>query len=172
MEGLITWLQNEATGIEIFYVCFVVLAIGFAYNISMLFLSRALFGRSFARFSGKSVVKDILKYPFWSMIILLFSVIAIEEAVFRLLPLSLSVWAWGPSTAVIVVAVIFSVIFGLCHGKIRNVLFQGVSGFLFAVVFLKCGGFQGHYFKAFLISTLVHAVFVGICLLFASLKRK
>ena len=66
----------------------------------------------------------------------------------------------GLSTAkVLVFAIIFSVIFGFLHGGIPNIFIQGVGGFMYSVLFLKCGGLQGNYTKAIATSTAVHFLF-------------
>jgi len=67
-----------------------------------------------------------------------------EEIVFRYFPLRLAqaiekaVAPEQPKINLVLPAVMFtSVIFGLVHGSVFNILFQGVSGILLAWVFLK-----------------------------------
>jgi membrane protease YdiL (CAAX protease family) len=80
----------------------------------------------------------------------------VEEFIFRLFPLTISVKLLGNSTIVIWVAVLSSVIFGYVHAGWAAVPIQGVLGFALALVFLKCGGLQKRSFKAFFVCVFLH----------------
>lgn len=60
-----------------------------------------------------------------------------EEAVFRFFPLSIAKGIDSKYTWPIVV--VSSIIFGLAHGSILNILIQGFGGFLLAGVYIKNG---------------------------------
>lgn len=84
----------------------------------------------------------------------------IEEFWFRLLPLSLAVVVWGKSFWVYAAATVSSVIFGYIHGGVINIfLTQGVIGFSWCVLFLKCGGFQKKFLTAYLCAIMAHFLF-------------
>lgn len=80
---------------------------------------------------------------------------AIEEFIFRL-PLILFIWKNAQPKTMLMIMIFLSVIFGLGHGGWVGVPIQGVMGFIFCLVFLKCGGMQKKYMKAFFSSTGVH----------------
>lgn len=66
----------------------------------------------------------------------------------------------GPVADSVKVAFASSILFGLLHGGIHHIWLQGVSGVLYATVYLKCGGMRnetGKDMKAFSASTIVHA---------------
>ena len=125
----------------------------------------ALYG-AFGMMPGGS---DDLEFLIQNHPILLFSWLpffaAIEELIFRL-PLRIFIKRNVNFSTLFVVSVTLSVLFGLAHGGWIGVPAQGIMGLMFCVVFLKCGGFQKKYLKAFFSSTLVHFVynFIGFSL--------
>jgi len=60
-----------------------------------------------------------------------------EEAVFRYFPLSIAKGL--PSKYTWPIVVVSSIVFGLLHGSIINILIQGVGGFLLAGVYIQNG---------------------------------
>ncbi len=99
-----------------------------------------------------------------------------EETLFRFLPI---VFASCLATVVkrklacfAIVIAISSLGFGLYHSHSHNIIvLQIFLGLLWSIVFLKAGGWNGRYFKAFLASFSVHALynfFVVIIANFAS----
>jgi membrane protease YdiL (CAAX protease family) len=86
-------------------------------------------------------------------------VVIIEEGAFRA-PLTISaIYGWHRTTLVILVS--SSIIFGLIHGNVLNLLFQGVGGIILGLVYLKCGGMQGKYLKPMFVSTVTHICING-----------
>lgn len=81
-----------------------------------------------------------------------------EEAIYRFLPLVLAIERWGNSKKVLIVVSIASVVFGLRHGHAANCLLQGVAGFIFSITFLKFGGLNKKYLKAYTASVVTHAL--------------
>ena len=81
----------------------------------------------------------------------------IEEVIYRL-PLSIFVKLKFPTWAIMIVAIILSVIFGLAHGNALNILVQGWAGLLYSILYLKCGGMQGKPGKAIFVTTLAHSL--------------
>lgn len=96
---------------------------------------------------------------------------AIEEAIFRL-PLRIFLKRNLSPRRLCVVVIILSVLFGLGHGGWSGVPIQGVMGVVFCVVYLRCGGLQKKYWKAFLSSTGVHTlhncIVIGSYMLFST----
>ncbi len=159
MEALLGWLQKEVTGLGILCFCLVILIADLINTCSLMFLLQKLFGKEKQWLFGGELSNYLLRWPILSMTMRLFFSSIIEETFYRLLPLLFAVDLWGPGISVIIVAIIASMIFGLMHGGAANLLTQGVGGFLYSVVFLKCGGLQEHYFKAFLICILMHTAY-------------
>lgn len=94
------------------------------------------------------------------ILILMLIVGIIEEVIFRLIPFLLLTIKRGFFSIDFIMAcvVIESAVFGYVHGDWSNVAAQGVSGLIFTLVFLKCGGLQRHYSKALVSSTLTHVL--------------
>lgn len=88
----------------------------------------------------------------------------IEELIFRL-PLALAVRKWGRSKKVLLVALILSILFGYSHGTAYNILIQGVVGFSFCLLFLKCGGYEKKYKNGLLTSWATHTIYDLLLLL-------
>jgi membrane protease YdiL (CAAX protease family) len=61
-----------------------------------------------------------------------------EEAVFRYFPIR---WAYSMGNMLTPMLVMSSMIFGLMHGSILNILFQGVGGLIISWVYLKNGSY-------------------------------
>lgn len=60
-----------------------------------------------------------------------------EEALFRYFPLSMAKASKNRAAVLLPIVVASSILFGLAHGSIINILIQGVSGFILAWVALK-----------------------------------
>jgi membrane protease YdiL (CAAX protease family) len=89
-----------------------------------------------------------------------------EEVVFRLLPLTIiasvliNVIENNKIPVRLFMLLMISVIFGYDHGGFDHLLVQGVSGLVFGIVYMKCGGSNYknniHVFRGLLCSTFVH----------------
>ncbi|MBI2048103.1 MAG: CPBP family intramembrane metalloprotease [Parcubacteria group bacterium] len=95
----------------------------------------------------------------------------LEEVLFRLLPTMLLAETLRSQSSekqrtrsILTIAVISSIIFGLFHGALINILFQGVSGFILFFVFLKCGGYKKQYAHALCASVAVHSSYNAMVL--------
>lgn len=150
-KRLLDWLQVEARGANAFAVIGIVMLLDLFWNTVV--LSALLF------------VADIhpvhhrvgLTINVWLPVILL-GLATMEEVMFRF-PLALFVegdWRMGD---ILIVAVLLSALFGILHGGLINIFLQGVGGFLWSLVFLKCGGAEKNYAKGVLASTLCHFFF-------------
>jgi membrane protease YdiL (CAAX protease family) len=102
----------------------------------------------------------------WKVLGIMLFAVVIEEAVFRLLPLSLGMRI-ADGRYVLVFAAVASLAFGLVHitnhtsvtsfGVVISILSQGVGGFLMSLLFLKyCGMNPRNMPGAFLVVIAVH----------------
>lgn len=119
--------------------------------------------------SSSGQLEDLVKkYPYLLMSLLPL-LAALEELIFRL-PLALFVRKNVRPLTLVSATLLLSLFFGLGHGGWVGVPMQGVMGIVFCIVFLKCGGLEKNYRKAFFSSTFVHfsynAIAIGSFLLF------
>jgi membrane protease YdiL (CAAX protease family) len=91
-----------------------------------------------------------------------------EEVLFRLIPLSYCILYEKRRKDWPIVAVLSSIVFGVIHGGLINILFQGVIGFSFCELFMVISkGQPDEALKATLTTTLVHSLFNFITFLIA-----
>ena len=83
-----------------------------------------------------------------------------EELLFRALPLWLVV-RFAPSWALIPTVLLTSIVFGIAHGDLTAILFQGVGGITFSLMYLKCGGMRGAFIKPLLAAAALHSALNG-----------
>jgi membrane protease YdiL (CAAX protease family) len=147
----LSWLQKETGVIASFGLILLVVFLDF--------LSAFIITATWPEIHNKvSEIKIHHSLDLMLPVILAFGALS-EEAVFRLFPLGLAVNVWGASYKVIAVALISSAIFGVLHGNLYNIFYQGVGGLLYSLVFLKCGGMNRNYGKAVCCSTGAHFTF-------------
>ena len=103
----------------------------------------------------------VMCVPIFTVVLMTIN-ITLEEVFWRL-PLILPLYLRWSAKNVLIVAVILSCFFGSIHGGISHIPLQGMCGFLLSLMFLKCGGFQGKYCRAFSVVLLTHLIFDGIC---------
>lgn len=147
------WLEKEARGKYVFFYIIACLAIKCVYTYTVLLLLNLLHA---VPTSPTRVPIPLVWYiPFW-----LFAMALMEEIMFRL-PLVLCVELKWSVNKTLLVAAALSALFGYAHGGFRFILFQGVFGFLYSILFLKCGGLERRYVKALLVSTTIHFLWNG-----------
>ncbi len=154
LNGLLGWVREEARGKDVFLVVVAAVALGWFWTFGALVLIH-LFDAGALIVQGNMLTPNI-----YSPAILLGSAF-FEELLFRL-PLAIFVRMGWSLEKVFVVAVVLSLLFGFLHGGISHIFLQGVSGFIFSVVFLKCGGWQRNYAKALIASTVTHFMFNAV----------
>lgn len=88
-----------------------------------------------------------------------------EESFYRFVPLVLAIEKWGASKKIIYISIIASIFFGLIHGNYFDIFFQGVFGLFLCIIFLKIGGLEKKYFKAYIAIVLIHT-FINYGLLY------
>lgn len=139
------WLEREAHGKQIVFYIFgcmsLQLIVGYAVLSAFHMFSVDVSGIS----SHVKLVNDITPGLFAAM----FMAVITEEALFRFSPLFLAVELNCPLWLIILIAMISSMIFGYVHGNAYNIFIQGIGGFFTCLLFLKCGGLQSNYQKAF-----------------------
>ncbi len=102
----------------------------------------------------------------WSFPITLAIGVVLEEFGFRLLPLAFTIGLIGNSSWILLVILCSSIVFGVAHGSMWHILVQGLVGVWLSIIFLKVGGFQRKYLRAWLICTAIHFCYNGIiCLI-------
>ncbi|MEK7179268.1 MAG: hypothetical protein AAB727_03385 [Patescibacteria group bacterium] len=147
------WLENEAHGKHLFYWMSGCLVFKLLYApaavVAMFFLGITI-----------SPVPGFERFPELTPILFIsfFGAAGLEEMLFRL-PLAIFVWLRFSIANILVIAVGLSAFFGILHGGTTHILVQGVNGFALSLLFLKCGGCQGHEAKALLTTTTVHFLF-------------
>jgi len=100
----------------------------------------------------------------WFPFILFFGAFC-EEFVFRF-PLCALVEEGAPLSIILLHAFFASIIFGALHGSVYNITIQGVAGFLYCLLLLKCGGLQHNPIKALVCVVTAHFLFNGILVSF------
>ncbi len=147
------WLEKEACGKNLCFYVIICLIIDFMYCFSILELFNLL---KINPPTSKEKIPINLIFP-----LILFGSAFFEELIFRAPLIGVIKMGW-PKYKIIISATIFSAAFGMCHGSIYNIFIQGVSGFMYCVLFLKCGGIQKKYNKALITTTTAHFSFNGI----------
>ena len=81
----------------------------------------------------------------FSQLILLFRDAIGEEVMFRLIPLSLSIYFWGKTSfRVLIIAIGTSLLFGYLHHGPFTTAIIGIPSFSFSLLYMKCGGLHGN----------------------------
>ena len=157
--GILAWLEREAHGkqIPLLILLFFLIYITYATVALWLLLSQ---GVNFEE-RGEGIDIPILTLSF--PLVLLYLAF-MEEIFFRFAPLFLAAALFRRFERGIILlffVVASSVIFGWMHGGYEYIFFQGVFGVLFCVLYLKCGGMQGHHVKALVTTTGAHFLWNG-----------
>ena len=152
MEKLFSWLRVEPSGVKLWKF--------FAGMVALLFccslISEMVFDVLGVHWPiDKNIDYLLMEHPIFFLGLLLPLLAAIEELFFRF-PLVLFLCSDAPPRILLLLVLLLSIVFGRVHGSWGNVLIQGVMGVVLCMVFLKCGGMQKKYGKAFLSSTFVH----------------
>lgn len=157
------WLRKEPEGFELvkFITGSIFLKLIIAISVSMLMM-----------WSGVEVTKvrdgDLKIFSISFPFVLLFGAM-LEEYVFRLVPLKFVLNRNIGFEELTKVVLVVSAFFGYIHGGIEHVFIQGLGGIVLSVVFLKCGGLNKNYRKAYICSTASHYSFNMILLISAGI---
>jgi membrane protease YdiL (CAAX protease family) len=152
MGKLFEWLKKEPGNRATLFLIFACLVIEvlYRYNIDSYLISRHLI----APLGAKHKIPILT----WHFPFFLLYAAACEELVFRL-PLGFLAERWGASYKLLIGVILSSMLFGIIHGNPYHLLMQGVSGILYSMIFLKCGGSNRNYIKAFLSCIAAHFLY-------------
>ncbi len=138
---MIEWLETRVRGFEyvnvvVGFILFQVLWMGFIY------FSYAVLGKPITTDGFTLAVATSPR----ALVLLLIGA-TIEETLFRF-PITFTRVIKAPVWASFLLAILSSVVYGGLHPGAINNLIQGVSGMILCIQFMKCGGFQGNYWRA------------------------
>lgn len=150
---MLEWIEKEAKGREMLKLIFIFLVLNFAYNV-IAFYSLSKMGVTFPMDTKKPKFGMFT----WYLPVLIAFAAFVEECAFRA-PLAIVALDERKTSMVLLMAVFLSVVFGYVHGGASFILIQGVSGFLYSILFLKCGGLKTKILKPLTASTTLHFLF-------------
>lgn len=150
MSAIVRWLRVEPAGWALwkFFACTLISLLIFAWIIEVIYQALG-FG------TGRMDFAPLIQERVIFLFVLLPLLAAIEELIFRL-PLVIFIKCNAPLGTIALAAILLSFEFGLAHGGWIGVPVQGIAGIVLCTVFLKCGGLQKKYLKAFFSGTFVH----------------
>ena len=151
------WLEKEACGKQLYgYLAGFVVA-GFLWDVIAAEILYLL-GIDFSSLSKteKNIPMLTLTFP-----LVLIAGALLEEVLFRL-PLAFAVHMGWSVNNILAGAFVLSILFGALHGGAPHILVQGGSGFLYSLLFLKCGGYQRKYLKALATASTAHFLHNGM----------
>lgn len=140
LKQVMVWIPLSAIGYVVYCACVIVIA------------------THFESMPAALTAKSALQWPIltWSFLPGLFCLALIEEFLFRFLPSVCLLDRKSSDFDLLFFILLTSWAFGMMHGGKDHLIFQGVAGLLFSIVFLKCGGMKEKYFLGLLASTVVH----------------
>ena len=156
-----SWLEKEAKGYNVIAIVIGAVILDFILTVVVIYAMEVInfnISNTPTRFSVTETENSIKILSLYLPCLLYVSA-AMEECIFRCMPLVPAVEICGTSKMVLLVAVVSSIMFGVIHGGYDHIFLQGVGGFIYCIVFLKCGGFNENYTKGFLSSTTSHFLF-------------
>lgn len=160
------WLKREINGKQLYSFVIASIALNFGYSILAFKVMGILnIGISPVRSAADQIPIFTIFTPF-----ILLGAAFVEEIFFRFAPLFVAVEMELSAKKLFVVVLVISAVFGICHGSAQHILFQGIGGVIFSVVFLKCGAMQGRYFKALIASAVSHFLFNVAVIITAVIK--
>lgn len=155
MKQFRAWLDIQANDLlSIIIIATLTLIVKISYTIALLLTLQAI---NINMPEYEPIGFSLLNTGTWVIVALaVFS----EEYIFRYFPLSIvTAVAKSNTHALLVTGVVSSVIFGWLHGGVLNILMQGMGGFFYCILYLKCGGLQDNHKKALATTSSVHFLF-------------
>jgi membrane protease YdiL (CAAX protease family) len=111
----------------------------------------------------KEIIAERASASLYSVVELLVAAATLEELLYRALPLLATFWLLrrcGKSEyrmqAFGVILIATSVLFGVRHGNSFNIFAQGIDGVIFGLLYLKCGGWEGKFYKPYSLAVATH----------------
>lgn len=161
MQRIADWLRKEPIGFwKTFRFILFSVVLAYVYNLAvgLIYISNADLENL-----GSGIV-----IPLWWIFLLGITIAPVlEELFFRLIPLCLVGEIFKRNLHhLLATAVVSSLAFAYVHNIFggldigwMRILLQGVSGLILSLVFLKCGGMNRRYFKAYCASVITHTLF-------------
>ncbi len=160
---MIRWLESEAHGKKALMWILICVVAGYTYSLLTVTLMRK-FDMPLSR-SHDEGIPIVSVFSFFPLV----CGCTIEEVLYRL-PLALllllrlhilrfdqrpiNTWPF-----IFLAVAILSVGFGYAHGGVDHIFVQGVTGFCFSLLFIKCGGNNGRFVKALACTIIAHFLF-------------
>ena len=151
---MLDWLKKEAVGKHVYFLIICSALINLIEALLVNVVIYTLHNLNIITITERPSNQDIEILSWYFLPFLIFAAFK-EEIVFRL-PLFFAIEREVSFQKMIFFTIILSVIFGLFHGSIVNIFMQGFCGFVFCILFLKCGGYQKKYIKAITVTTMAH----------------
>jgi len=169
IHSIIGWLQERPVGRAYWKVVGGAFALDTVWEICVALIGLRFFELHEPDRTGQAFAEWLGQLAFWQTSPLLIAGSFVEEVFFRFLPLAIAIVIFGRNATmrpyILVVAILFSVLFGFAHGAHPFFLFlQGVGGFVYCIVFLKVSGMSTQYvMRAFLTVWMMHVAWnIGI----------
>lgn len=154
MNRFLGWLEREWTGWKLIFGPLLCLLISLAY-LKLIMIS----GISYFQTPGSPTPPSLTLGILIGLVFYYILSALWEELFFRVPLVFIFTVCHNNPKIFIAFIVIFSAIFGLCHGNIYNIVLQGFHGLIFSLVFIKTGGLNLGLgtLRAWFIAALVHA---------------
>lgn len=163
MYWLERWLQKEAKGWSVLGWIIISVLLIFLYSAAVgLLIDRVVGSDSENEWNLLRAADKAPHISFWGVFVIIFMYFCFasrEEILFRWLPFTIVCLEKFNFKTVITTAIISSVIFGYLHGGFIHIFVQGIGGFIFCLLYLKCGGYHNRNIKAVFVSTSAHALY-------------
>ncbi len=157
MQKLMTWLESEASGTK--QITGYVLLAALVYVALDYTVRATLINWGIVEYEYNPNPQHPFKYfNVLAFVSILVRAPILEETIFRLVPLAITIFFTRKPSTVLATTVIFATLFGAIHpyDLIGNIQ-VAIGGVVFGVVFLKCGGLQGRVLKAWGCSIATHS---------------
>lgn len=165
MKKIELWITKEVSWMWwILIIPLVDLAAIIYSSIAIISIKKIFHGELYAHFSSQTVHPEQIRKE--HLLTALPIIVVLEETFFRFIPFLIlfviirKIQNQYKILLTISVAIISSFVFGYLHGNILNIPVQGVMGILFAVMYLKAGGYNNKQpFQALVVSSTTHLCF-------------
>ncbi len=159
MEKIVVWLSDEAKGARAIFGYILMAALidsALIYTVNAVIMNWGLVPQPdydpnpqspFRFYNAIMFVDILLRAPLF------------EETIFRLVPLSITVFFTKRPAILFTVVVAFAALFGAIHPyNVYGKIDVAIAGLVFGLVYLKCGGVQNHPLKAWLCAMAAHSM--------------
>ncbi len=166
MRLLEKWLKEEPQGLRCFTLIIWFFIVCFLYSafVAEPILKWGLGQKEISEINTRLVhfFSDLFSQSFFYGAVFIALAAFFEEVFFRFLPVVIFRFFSGKVWVLFCAAIISSLAFGYAHyGQFISIFAQGVIGFLWFMLYLKCGGFYGGrgHLKALVVTSFSHFAF-------------